>query len=907
MKKKFLILLPLTFLTFSCTNIIKSVFQKDSNNSESTEPGFVETPSDSDGSGLDPIDNEPVHSYQADTVKAIHSLAEQLASNYGMGNADDLAWKIETYFIKLGIGDELAKKICQTYSSTYTTFAGQTIETITAQQYKQYYYDVLNIMSSIDFSKIADLLDYFNDLYVQEYKDELRALSLKEMYPLSYANGTLDKIATVYDDPSFLEAYNSFKIDDNINIVYTQDQITSYNNRRTELQQLINDGFIPKTIISFIRENGGKKQTTVINDLKSLVDNLTDPYVEFLKLYQQYYQSNATTQNQSSENVYLDMYNVEDYESAPYSKCLNGSYSLLSRNYNESSSAQSFPYADLLRIINNNKRGITKVLTTFLDSGSSSELLLDVFRKVVFPVYFSRYSTSNSEILQARQQFLSKLNALNPSNLNAIARFVCNFIDGVTITDLSSIFENPNSEESKTALKNAMTTLQNLINRTSSSDKSLILEVSNLFGVDILNELNTVANYFINRNLYTDEQFYNLIEAWQETLEESFENTFEYLFSSDDHYSSSGNSNANEYVSWYIETSSNRVVQNQTITPSDVRLNYDYYDSNSPIYFYGNLQSLSEAGSITIDSFEYDFSNVGYVIPNISVTITANGHKLNFNNTITVYPADYQPYSYLSLYSSSLISNSASQVVYGNMDYFVIVSQNATCSYYSNETYQNIAVDTSETGFHCVVEGTRFVVYYVAPLSSFSERVNSIGYGIAEASKMVRSTNISRYIEVPSLGQTYAGSYSFSFEGKEGIDYTPGLHTYRDSETGKTFEYMIFSLADAYSISKNIYAGSLIPYFYKALGMEIPTNAPAIFSENMPNAIAVNVYLQYYFNWQQDGRYLYGSYSYTDVMAMQNISVSGNIFSFTFNGQQYRYTINSNALYPLSEVDFTDN
>ena len=548
------------------------------------------------------ITNIPVSEYSSDTMNKIAKMFRALSGQVSDTNVEMIA----KYMINLGIGETLADKIADTVY-TYQSFGAR--KNFNANKLIDVCYDTLAIINSIDASKIGQFLDFVNNdrenAERENLRRELNSLNIHKYYGTNL-NGVnysrFELLNSLYYDiqdtslRNILDTYQYY-FD---KYSFSPKQEDNFNRYQDDLYHKLNfDSLdvIPYQIVNFFYSHAQEAKEVLVNDLKLIVDAIGPVVFDYVEIFR------APSNELQMRNQYSGVY-------------------LTDKSYNKR-------MHEFLTNLIQNKNTILGLFNSILSDKKLGNLLLDVTSEILIPLAKER-NEGNDDIIDELETFERRINAISADHISALFTFAFKLLNQVQPSDLKSMIDYfflPNNGGITTSTENFLFSLGDkyiskldaVISGLSARDKNLIIEASEIFGIDIITELQDFSKMYQSKNIsssYSREMFYEEMSDWASTLTNKFIRPLNLLFSGGEKMSP--NSSSEDYGTFedYIREEyqilklSDRVVlrissnssfyEGDNVTPSNLRFQYGtlvypyqtYYSSNyfshSTYYFDGD-------------------------------------------------------------------------------------------------------------------------------------------------------------------------------------------------------------------------------------------------------------------------------------------------------------------------------
>ncbi len=295
------------------------------------------------------------------------------------------------------------------------------------------------------------------------------------------------------------------------------------------------------------------------------------------------------------------------------------------------------------------------IIKAVAGKSEENQVVFECIRKAVLPVLFqmARPST-DATVLAKRAEFLNKLNALDITAYDNLAKLVIKFTDMVEMDDIQTMMSE-DLERVVTMFKDKAATIRGAISALDAREKDQISKLFAIFGIDLFTLIEDTLSYIEGAKVTTPEEQQAFVEHFQEVrvaLKESTGNAIGGLFESDEHDDENYHS---------VSVGYNTIKVGDEIDTSYINSFYNSY------YVNGEYRSDS-LGNSELVSFTLDTSKFGY----------ATGHVTYKDNEEQVHEFDYDflvksamapVYFYRSSSISSAYENQWEASKYENVNY----------------------------------------------------------------------------------------------------------------------------------------------------------------------------------------------------------------------------------------------
>ena len=725
----------------------------DNNGGENTNPGGDTTPLP-DSSGIPTyegntarqvgkINNVPVTAYKAETLARIRYVAK-ITGGGGSDNEEVYNTFVE-YMLDLGVGDELALAFCDfmehTYHLSMEGFNAMNASVLgeNGANFIDVCYEGLTLINSYDLLKLENLFNKLNKANKDSAQKRYDEANIAEYYSvningLSYYrykqlkeigskinNAELNAMLTKYE--AALDKY-----------YYTPEQIQNFNEYKQNLKEnLDNAGIIPEGIVNFVKAHANDAKDILVKDLKLIVDAFGACAPDIL---------NAVKKN-SRGNFYY--------------------YTTVSDNYGNTYTNNVYYHLDnnamAREIVNSllkNKETVLGLLKAIVVDQDLGNLLLDAVNEVVLPEMEKAFK-DNSEMSPKVAQFKTRINALNGKHVSALTSFVLKVINQISkedIVDFILLMTGNNNEFNIIEFGNKyIGKLDEVIAAVTAQEKQLILEMSQIFGLDILVELSKFSAIYQGKDLETEagmQKFQEDMGKWaQELYKKAYDNFFCFFGGSaqggaSKPYPDEPTTPENVYIDVHIM---NGVYMNEQVNANDVYISY--HNGNEEVDVYGTpdqineqaaeyqqrldemsaeekaewpeeVERLQKQAALTISGvvITADTSHCGNVPCTVSFVLAGKSYTVSTYLNVMVKNMPYYREAYIN-YNNTLN-------VYSNSHDISVVEKGAEATLYDKENGGS-KVDTSTSGWHFVTynsnyeyddtEYTSYVLYYVTTIA----------------------------------------------------------------------------------------------------------------------------------------------------------------------------------------------
>ena len=865
-----------------------------SGDNNTQEPGRDETPLD-DTTGIPTyegntakqvrtIPNTPVTAYKAETLARIKYVASITSESI----YDDYV----NYMLELGVGDELAMEFCDFMEGMYRmTMKGFNIYDASVlgengEDLIDLCYQGLAIINSFDVSKVESVLTRINEASREDYLKRYNELTIAEYFDVSI-NGLnysrykeLKSLKTKINDSSLNNLLSSYESAIQ-NFYFSAEQQAEFNDYKAQLRENSqNGGLIPQGVITLLHTHASDARELLVKDLKLIVDAFGECVPEILN----------AIKKQDSEFCY--------------------SYTYTDPNYGYTNTRSHYLYSErgeMIRSIINavikNKNVVLGVLKAVYLDVKLGNILLDAFSTIYLPILEEQYE-NDTEMAPKVAQLKTRVNALSGKHVSALFSFLLKVINQVSREDLVELLVaayGGNDDFDYAAFGDKyIGQLDAVIASVTAQEKQLILETSQIFGLDILAELTKFSTIYKTKDLSTNagkEKFADDVADWAEELyEKAYENVFCF-------FGGGGHSARPDERNYWVNVSvNNTIFVGQTVQSSMLYIEFDDYGDG--IHVYGSISSINsdadyyqqrldsmsdeEKADMNPEELQYyqerasarisnvvisaDTSHVGNVPFTVSFTLA--GRPITYKGYLTVYsssmPIVYNSYLEVSYSSSRLYSDS-------NVS---IVEKGQEAYYYS---YNQNVVDTSTSGWH-FASNTRtedghnyyyYVVYYVTTLAELNpylvETRTDVGVILSDRTYFERNPYKNFIYNVD--GFLFRRNVSLSYSQ----DLVSGKQTnrkYTATSDGVQFEYVIIDS------SKPAYTSYYFCLKENLDGITIAT----------PTTKTLMVREHYRYVVEVDGVfYTASSNSNEKEETVSNFTYVNDVVSFTYKGVAYRF------------------
>lgn len=886
------------------------------NSSTSPFGGISDIIPDIENVEIGKINNTPVTKYQEATERRIEESAKLLyggSSTYYSEDGQDIrAIQMKAYMIDLGVGDELAVKFCDFVDGMYEVsyVAAQTYDKEklgeNSKKVQDLYNDALVILNSLDFTRAATLLENINADYKAGAQDDIKAITLEsyvapELYNLNYSNyKTLVANKNKFNNQKLnaaLDGYAQFLE----NYQYSEYRVADYNRYIENLQSIAQKGVIPSYYISFIRKHANEAKDLLLKDIKIILDAYYSVYADVLDYAEKFATVGSLRYQRNDSYTYF----VNDY-------------------------------SDIVKMIKEiiNKTDVIKLLETIIANEKLGDLLIDTTLEIIVPL-LKEWQANDQEKLALVNRLETRLKGLSGRQIKTVVNFALKLAKKVDLNEVAELIARCVSysydrQQDKTISEyiielgdKYINDLDSVIASTTAEEKNTILSVSSIFGLDILNELQSFSRIYHGKDISTEEGWSRLgssLGEWASAMGEKFYNEIGCLFIRNDE-GSNGHSgyyddpsyggdpeiNGDNYSLRYNNFSANIHVGDQ-INKSAVYFDYREWGENYSIDLYGNYEeamtqierakqeltyysqqpeeyvdeyeyaSLSALASLTIDvDISMDTSKAATGVP-YTVTLTVNGHTLTKKGNATVFP---QNFVQLIRMNPSIGKNYSQYTLEDNllMNYSVLFkgsSQEVTFGYSLDPS--PIALDTRETGWHLYIDDSleyelSYFMYYVVDKNTLKDHLtySNISYGVYLEGD--DSWSSWPYVE-------YRYKYEdCSFSVYKSLDFDRSY--VENKATNKKYSVTVDGLEYEYIIIDNSDPA------YIRYSFELQEDFETIVTPTTKTAI---VNMDYEYHLSIDGVMCYANkYVYLENQPLTNFTCINDVVKFDYKGTTYRF------------------
>lgn len=756
------------------------------------------------------IPNTPTDHYSEQTLAKI----TKMIRSFSLSTNTSIRDRIARYMIELEIGEEVANALCDTVIS----FVGQIPKSsFNSRDSVNTWYNALKVLNSIDATKVSKLMRKINEEYEESekgyYNTSYQAETILEYYnpdigSLSYKqfkefkenkdNFKSEQLNAILDE--YESVFNNY--------YFSPDYVAHFEEYKAGLLEDDNEYYVyvfPEEVISFVEEHANDAKAILVSDLKLIIDAFASSAYDFVDIF------GESTNELSFETADGHSYYLSDNN---YTDRINQFFDLLFKNKNTT-----------IGLIN-----------AILTDTRVANLLLDFVLDFLVPQAEARFA-EEAETLAEIRQFKTRVSALSGAHVVALVSFAMKLFNQISQDDLAAVYlerydyEERSEEESFDwfALGDKYDNiLDNVIASLTAKEKSLIIETSQIFGFDLISELQNASRIYKGKDTSTEEGLEKLHDdmwEWAEPLLTKLYRPFHFLFSSPDNYGyNNGSSYKNprrmditEHISFYFYNS--HFYLNDTSSAIQNRLYFDVYyeeeyengDSRGYYCFdssfgelsyyiqsyaemidrYGEEEFISNYGrgrylaiqelrNITFSDIQVSLDTSKYGYLPLSISFKANGKVFSTSYDVEVSAYDL-PYLYTGNFEESgtnYYTNNSSYSLYRK-----VFKQGANVTVYNRYSYYDetstTTLDTSTTGWH----------YY------FQQESSGNNYYLIYL--VVDSSMLANYVSY-----TYS-RIGYAVEGANGFYSSPELDVYYEYEGMEIYTYMYLKAQDSYFENKS--------------------------------------------------------------------------------------------------------
>ena len=773
------------------------------------------------------IQNMPVSAYKQTTKDAIYHMYDVFSGRYTSSSQKENADMMMDYMLALGVGDNLATAFAEAGIKWYQFGVNGSFD---AKEFNTACYDVLKILNSFDYSKVANVLEKINKDYDNSEKEwarnRLNSISLE-----SYVNPRIGNMYySNYKDLAYHKsAIKSSELNSIVNeygnyfnsYSYSSGDRSRYNEYVQSLQEEVNRTYevIPSEIISFVKKQAKNIKSVVVNDLKLVVDAYGELIANYIEQFFADREGSDYIEGESRAYVRHEQYTW------------NGGYYTLYDSAAVSSSSNTM--MSVIKTLAQNKQVTLGLLKSILTDSKLAEIALDFALTFVIPTLKKTYS-GNQNALDQIEKLRQRVSALSSGHIASIANLALNILNQVSVEDyetLMYLFVYVSDESSSSMMEQLLALgdkyapkFEKVLSSLSGKDKSNILAIGQIFGIDIVAQLQELLRIYNNKNLNTQEGyelFQTSIYLWYKNISVAFSANFSFLWN-DDYNGNSGSSKPQSdpksvyksigggyYLYAFLDTNPYGKTQSLLLNNVYIQINdsygdylvYDDYEylksSISYVNSYGSYQASERFGSERAALYEYlsnsNFSLSVNVNTNSIGTVPYSVFVLINNNTYT-FEGDIQS----TPTSVTYIENSG---INGNYYYYSCDNGYSHPAVEKNKTIYNnygTQIDTSTEGWNVFYDTNyrAFTIYYVFNPSKYqvtiTEYEKEIGIYVVGENDFRESPYVWCRYTYNGLGISYSDSDGLSFDYSYVNNKTPGKK-YSVTVDGFEFEYVIVS------------------------------------------------------------------------------------------------------------------
>ena len=837
-KKLFVILGASTFVLVGC---------KRRNNAPVEEPP-VEEQQNGDSS-IEKIDNEPCSSYSQETLDKIKMACQCVYTDCAQESIDTVVESL----LAAKFGEKLAAYSADWFVKYWTLqskalyLSNDNVLGEDGATFKDVVYGALTIINSADVQYVPDLMSkidekmFGNDRTILDYKnvyyEDISYYQYKKLLQIPSASQNEDLRTLLSNCGTY---FNSYHFDDA--------SIKRFNYFQKEYRFAF-----AEFSINFIRKYGATMQSLLTSNLKTAVDSFASIIASFYKDFNHYYGVDAY-----SDNHYIDKYEL-----------------------------------DLYKTLCSNKQEVIDFCNAVLFSDDLCTFVLNGLNEYFVPCLDYLYK-DNGEISTKINSLSTKFRGLSTNHLKAFCRLVVKGMEKMSGDDFAAAFSWLTSYNSDFlddvddySRRNAAL-IKEVIAETSGTDKSLILELSSIFGFDLLKVFDDVANEFLTIESYGDERTYDIFKEAYDHIYDTFGCIFESGWVEDIY--STYHCVSQPDTTWSFNSSS--ILFGSTVTADDIYVNvntwnpsyvslnhnlgsfdvyiqnmitqYESYDSE----YYAQTIAFLNTVSIDINSITSNVSRLGEGSVTLDLTLHAGGGSLRITPTLRVIVQPVVTTHY------RLAFDYTNEHVYHDYDIFLYEQR--------SENSGTGELDLTTLGWHVQRASNStetyigIYVYYVVASSALEQGKTERYYpGIIFDNKP------DEFYRRPEITISYKVADFFYFSYWDYVDISPeqllnrnpGYHT--TTLNNKTFEYYVISTANPYGVNYNFNLTSVF-----ALGLE-----------SVPSAVvSVDVRTTYVYKDKTNHERLISQYD-TQNATITNFSYSNKHMSFDYNGSTYKFYV----------------
>lgn len=847
------------------------------------------------------IENVPTKQYSEATKDKVAKMMCAVSGGAYDGKVRD---QMVDYMIDLQIGEAVVVTFCDTLIS----FMGQMKKSnFSAEEFTNLCYNMLKVLNSIDASNAVDLLEKVNADALEAEKKEA-----KEDYDnatiLSYYNPSIGSLnynsykelknnAAKFSNSSQLQSDLSKYETVFNNYHFSDENVQRFNNYKADLlKKSTSDDYhiIPVEVIEYIKSHVGDAQKLYVNDLKLIVDAFAQHTYDFIDIFRK--PSNELGIRQQYYTSYRNDLRTSD------------------RVY------------QFLSILLENKQTTLGLCNSILADSRLGNLVLDFVRNVLVPIAENNWADSPDELNEIRE-FKSKVASLDSKNISALVSFVIKLANKVEDNDIKDLLTHVFTDETEFDYVKMgdkyVAVLDNVIASLTDTQKALLNQTSQVFGFNLIDELQNLSRIYKGKNLDTDDgkdKFVEDITNWYEPLLEKLSPLMLLVSGRGkkggkaEEIKENGFFKISEHA--FLSVSINTVYQGQTaqgiIENRTVYFNFGYYEqkenySSTSSFMSGSLEDINEwisrLNSELAEMGEEEFAE--YYNEEVVTVMRELGNNASF--TQLSVSVDTSKYGYAPMTVSFKVNNDLYTTTFGvsisarDLPTIESGSMNYSSHYYisnqPNYFYTRVLDKGSEATLYAHGEDARADTSTAGWHYEYRKQ-NDYDYGCYFVYYVLDTANISRY-------QTYKSSrVGIYLQGANSFEVQPRSEVYYQYDNLEFYTYNYLQLENSSAVGKTAnakysvnYEGMTYEYVVIANNNPVYTSYEFVIDnlgdEDITNPITVQAQLRIETTYEtiiDDCYYCtYGYESRDGYVTLTNLTYVDDVVSFTYQGQTYTF------------------
>lgn len=420
--------------------------------------------------GIEVISSEPSTGFDEKTKNKVRELYKILPDEE-IEEAEFLS-EVEN-FAKGNLSNEYVQKLVDFIIKTKNMFGDEELSLEGSnkfldafkndQEFKNYFYDLISLIKSIDASKISNLTDKIEEmlskaLTISEDPDAIYDFFMSRYYNIDdYFNSfnsakveRLKELSEKYTEEAALKSAYEAVVDFKNHFFISEDAIDFYKEYKKQFggNKLIN------TLFDLIKKNGNSIQDASVSTLKGIVDSLP---LSLIKKFVGIIESGK---------------DIEIYDS-------NGDMGFL---YD----TKSF----VLEFLNENKATVINLLKTLTNEKLCSTILTIASSLNLEEIYKVKSDAAKDRV----SKFANKIKALNGAQLKSVFNFVIAVLEKLDFEETyNAVLSSMVTGDFGDAIKLLAPVLNDVVSSLSGSDKDNINKVLGIFGIDLFKVINDIV------------------------------------------------------------------------------------------------------------------------------------------------------------------------------------------------------------------------------------------------------------------------------------------------------------------------------------------------------------------------------------------------------------------------------